>query len=338
MDPKHEINVDIGELEGFEFDIADSGNQADKFTKSMEALGQWAGRTMGHRIKTLILQQKEAGPTEPPYPDKGDEKEKAIWNKKYDQYLKEDSKYKDYKSKIFTIMVAMCTKAMKNRVKAEDKFEQAEDDSDVLVLSEMIKSLSYSASDLKYPQMQAVEALMNLILARQQEGEDLVDYYRRFNNLADILELTFGDLNPVKIAEKDTDYALNQPKVLAEERKKLLAFMFMNGADKKVFGYLMKSLKSDYSLNNDQYPETVEDALQVLAMNLPRSKVADGKKTGNMGTETSFNQVAGTNRKCWYCQEEGHVKKQCEKWKKDKDKKSGSTGSFSGQQVVLWSG
>ena len=172
MDPTQEI--DIEDLKGFVYDIAVGGTQADGFAKTNEAMGQYVGRVYGQGMKTLVLQQKEAGPTVQEYPESGSEKEKAIWNKKYDLYLKEDAKYKDYKSKVFTLIKSKCTKAMKNRVEAEDGYEKAEEESDVIKLLGMIKKLFFSASDLKYPYMKAAEALKSLVLARQRESPRVV--------------------------------------------------------------------------------------------------------------------------------------------------------------------
>ena len=52
-----------------------------------------------------------------------------------------------------------------------------------------------------------------------------------------------------------------------KERRKFIAFMFMDGADKKQYGCLMKSLEMDHSLGKtDVYPDGIESALQVLIL------------------------------------------------------------------------
>ena len=313
MDPEQETKVDIAELKEHVYDIADGGKQADRFTKTTKAIGQYVGRVYGREMKTLVLQQSEAGPTVPVYPKNGDDQAKAIWSKEYDQYVKKRERYADYKNKVFTTIMGQCTKAMKNRVEADDKYE-------------------------------ATQAWKDLVCARQQEQEDIVDYYRRFLNLVEITDGMYGEVAPVKIAEKDKNYMKSKEKVLKEAREEFLAFMFLDGADRKVFGYLMKSLRNDYTLGNDKYPVTIEDALQVLTMNLPRKKV-DGK-SGNGSQATSFNQSGGTNLKCWYCEEAGHIKKDCPKKKKEMEAKEKSeagekketTGESYALKQVSWSG
>ena len=115
-------------------------------------------------------------------------------------------------------------------------------------------------------------ALKRLVTARQHEKEDLVDYYKRFQSLMEMVERAYGDLAPAVLAEKDQAYKVDAEGAMAE-RNKMLAYMFLDGADKTVFGYLVKNMGylvknmgNDYALGNDTYPEDVESALQVLLL------------------------------------------------------------------------
>ena len=263
MEPEQETKVNIAELKEHVCDIAGDGVQADHHTKATKAIGQYVGRVCGHEMKTLVSQLSESGPAVPVYPKNGDDEQKAIWSKEHDQCVRKREWHADYKSKVFTTIMGQCAKAMKNRVEASEKHDAAENDSDIIVLLGIVKGLAFSASDLKHPAMQAAQAWRNLAVVRQQEDEDVVDCHRRFLSLVEIAEGTHGDMAPVKIAEKDANYAKSKVKVLAAEREKLSAFMFLDGTDKKVFGYLMKNLKNDHTLGNNMCPQTMEDALQV---------------------------------------------------------------------------
>ena len=196
MEPEQETKLDIAELKEHVYDIAGGGLQADWYTKTTKAIGQYVGRVYGREMKTLVLQLSEAGPETPDYPKNGDEEQKAIWSKEYDQYVKKRERYADYKGKVFTTIIGQCTKAMRNRVEAAENFETAEDDSDVIILLMIIKDLAFNASDLKYPHMRAAQAWKDLVLARQQDNEDIVDYYRRFLNLVEITEGMYDEIAP----------------------------------------------------------------------------------------------------------------------------------------------
>ena len=72
---------------------------------------------------------------------------------------------------------------------------------------------------------------------------------------------------------------------------KLLAFLFMDGADRKIYGFLMKNLAWDCALGNGMYPVTMEDALQVFALNTPRTITSNKGKIAATGLENCLPQV-----------------------------------------------
>ena len=87
----------------------------------------------------------------------------------------------------------------------------------------------------------------------------------------------------------------------------MLAFMFMDGTDKKLFGFLLKKLADDFALGDGKYPENAEEALQVLTLHMERPKLK-GKKDDEP-IHLSFAQ--GRKSKCWKCGKEGHLKRDC---------------------------
>ena len=68
-----------------------------------------------------------------------------------------------------------------------------------------------------------------------------------------MVELSYGDHKP-----KDDDTL---------KRRKFILMMFIEGVDKKQYGYLLKKLETGYSLGSkDVYPEGIKDALQILTL------------------------------------------------------------------------
>ena len=114
--------------------------------------------------------------------------------------------------------------------------------------------------------MQAVNAWKNLAKVWQQEDESLVDYYKRFMGMVEMVERTYGKVAPVVIAKKNPKYSMQASKILDEERDKMLTFLFMDGARKKQYGFLLKDLSNDCAVGNMNYPDSVEDGLQVLTL------------------------------------------------------------------------
>ena len=75
----------ISELKSHVYGLANS-KQADQYTKMTKAIAEYVGRVYGHEMKVLVSLGREMEPEEPDYPtDATNEKEKAIWSKKYDR-------------------------------------------------------------------------------------------------------------------------------------------------------------------------------------------------------------------------------------------------------------
>eukprot|EP00977_Amphora_coffeiformis_P018078 scaffold6161_cov158-Amphora_coffeaeformis.AAC.1 len=101
----------------------------------------------------------------------------------------------------------------------------------------------------------------------------------------------------------------------------MLAYMFMEGANKKLFGYFMKNMQDDYALGNDNYPTDVESALQVLllyqeGMQKKTSKKEPWANEPNPGQiELAFAQMTKNDKRkrglCFKCGKKGHKEADC---------------------------
>ena len=148
----------------------------------------------GNELKFLVTRGKEWQPTEPAFPNPNEddyEKKKAIWSKDYDSWKKCLEEYQVQKGKVFNIILGRCDKAMLNRLESHKKFEAWEESSDVTALLAFVKECMYGGHFLKYPPMQAVRALKSLVLARQDENEDAVQFYERFCGLVEAAKVYF---------------------------------------------------------------------------------------------------------------------------------------------------
>jgi len=304
----------IAELKGKEYSMAagTKGGQADKYTQVTRAIGDYVGRVFGREMKILVINGKETTHEEPEYPKNDNKGDVAMWSKKYDQYTADAKAYKKNKEKVFVIVIGQCDKAMRNRIESLEEHEEMEEKSDVIKLLRMIKDVAFDSNDRKYPPMQAAQAWKNLCLVRQGDNEELLDYYKRFMALLEMVERTYGKVSPEEVAKKENNYAKKKAETIKEAKDKMIAFMFMNGARYKTFGFMMKNLSEDYALNAGKYPETVEDALQVLTL-YEETMFKKIKTREEQTMSMSFTQTE--TRKCWKCGKVGHVKTNCPEMK-----------------------
>ena len=294
MKIKSEAVDGLIEFKGYDFDLTDA-REAYKYDDVVQKIGECVGRVYGKEMKALVISNFEAAYTTPTYPtgdDLTDEK-KSIWNKEYDLYMKKLDLCEDWKAKVFVVVYGRCTKAMKNCIEKLGNFEDIEKDYDVVELLKMIKRQIFEANERKYSSLWMVQAWKKLLTCKQNDDEDLIDYYQRFVGLVQVVEIAYGNISPQGNDKK--------------EQRKFIAFIFMDGADKKQYGCLMKSLETDHSLGKtDVHPDGIESALHLLIL---YSEIALKKKKKKK--QVTMVQAGA----CWECGSTDHYKKDCPKYK-----------------------
>ncbi len=327
---------DNNSLDKAVYGLEGAGKQADQYNKTTQAIAEHVGREYGHSLKMLVLKGREPTFDKPVYPTSGSAEEKAIWSKEYDRLIKKTEKYEEDKAKVFNLILGQCEKPMKNRVEAVEEYEDIEDGSDVVKLLQSIKEIAYQSSDKKYPPMQAWLSLKALMNISQKSNEDLRDYYKRFEGVVEMAELSYGVISPVENAKKTKDYAKSKSAAIEKERDKVLAYIFMQGADRQQYGSLMYGLGKDHSLGNDNYPASVEEALEVLTMNTKKMK-----KTGTNATKANGDslELAFAQMDKKEARKKGICYKCLEKWSpghKCGDKKGGKQENGAAQHMMTW--
>ena len=274
----------------------------------MKKVGQYVGRVHGRDMRSLVISNVEKVFTKPTYPtgDTANDEKKAVWNKEYDQYMKKMDIYEEQKAQVFVVIIGRCTMAMSNRIEKLGNYEDLEKDHDVVGLLKVIKQQIFDANEKKYICVRSVVNWKQLMRCKQNDNEDLIDYYHRFCRLIEAVELSYGNIKPKGNSEK-------------KDRHKFIAYLFVDGADKAQYGKLLKDMETDYSLDKaNVYPDSIESALQVLILySEKRLKYEQRKK--KKGKDKSFVQAG---KACWECGSEKHQRKDCPKYKARKAKES----------------
>ena len=87
--------------------------QANNYTWTTKAIAKHVGPVHGNEMRQLVLNGKESTPTEPTYPDGTNVtgKDKAIWGKRHDLFLKQEVQCKDQKAKCLPLSTANATRS-----------------------------------------------------------------------------------------------------------------------------------------------------------------------------------------------------------------------------------
>ena len=115
-----------------------------------------------------------------------------------------------------------------------------------------------------------LEAITALIMIKQKDGEDLLDYVKRFKQVRTTYKSYLGTslfndyveaLQAYTAAADDAARTAIKTKTFEE----FLALLVLNGAAKGEYGELMKQLNMQKSMGQDQYQRTSTAAVDILA-------------------------------------------------------------------------
>jgi transcriptional regulator with AAA-type ATPase domain len=139
-----EVSIGVSHKSSLQGNIAELGNnvyqygtrdQGDKFTRTTEAIANYAGREYTKEMRLLMKNQKEKEPKEPIMWDK-EEAKLPFMMKKYKTELKQfyfkQERYEEHKAKIFVIVKGQRTLNMKNKVEILQGHDSKEANDDVI--------------------------------------------------------------------------------------------------------------------------------------------------------------------------------------------------------------
>jgi hypothetical protein len=215
--------------------------------------------------------------------------------------------------------------------------------------------------------VQTTDTILQFLSLKQEHGETLVDYAKRFKQSVDNFKAIFGKSILDEYIEKTDDYKNGKPEEKKDQVKGSFSswttYVYLKNCDGNKYGSLKRSLQSQYALGNNQYPKTVSKMTDALTNHQwdDKYKAAENKKKENNNTggknsnDTSQDgkllaqtvtppvEKDTSNITCFCCGEKGHYSSICEKREeipkdkwfviKEKDKSSDKKVGWSGTQV-----
>ena len=114
-----------------------------------------------------------------------------------------------------------------------------------------------------------------------------------------------------------------------------MAYMMIRNSDQAKYGSLLNGMVSQFSMNNNQYPVNIRQAMDILSnhkhdshkMRRDRSRQKDDKDETTKTNEASFAQSENM-KMCYRCGKAGHMSPKCPE--KDKIPREGRLGDTQG--------
>ena len=210
--------------------------------------------------------------------DETDEKKRTIAQDgidiKYQEELRRHLDRKDnldqgLKKAYSLIYYGYCTKTMQTRIEEHPPFATKIEDNPIALL-EAIQTLTHDPIRAQNPMISKLTAMRNFLNIKQQPEESLLDYFKRLKQAKDVFKSHVGSRIFRENVEKTEKYqqqtdAKQRAQMIEDDFEETCALVFLQGSDQSKYGSLMRGFISQYSLANDQYPKTLQAAVDVLS-------------------------------------------------------------------------
>ena len=161
--------------------------------------------------------------------------------------------------------MSYCSKEMVNRI--EEVSEYTKIKNNPYELLDEIKKKMYGAGRSKYAFVGLTEQIDRILNTKQDDGENLVDYTKRFKQVRDNAKGSLGKKFLESFIKNTKEYKDNEELGNSKECKQMIktsirawmAFLLLRNADNRKYGSLKRGFQTQHSLGNDQYPKTVTE-------------------------------------------------------------------------------
>jgi hypothetical protein len=283
----------LGALEAFGSLIftVNTGDQAENYIRTFEKLSEYSLMTYGKDMRNLVKYGKEKTFTEPAFPSSelrsADRLHEVKYKEELAKYNRDKDKYDEQKTFVFGIIIGQCSPMVQDRLNADPAFAQVEMDSDVVKLLKMLHAMSHSTMGKQEPNWALVTVLRRLLTMQQQKHDTVNNYYLRFKSNAAVLQAQWGAFYPPHmVSSTDED-------VIAKASEAIITSIFLANSDNSRFRSLKERLNNDFLGGKDNYPKTLDKAVDLLTYNQDHSNRALQSivaKSIGAGFEASFAQ------------------------------------------------
>ena len=222
--------------------------------------------------------------------------EMDAYKDKKDEIKKRKEKIREGRPYARDVLLAQCTREMKERLKAMEDYDRVIEESDVISLLKMIKACGLDYSEDGYIVHNAVHVLRELLTYTQDRDQTNQDYRDELD--ARYLKLVQIGGNLGRLFEFSDEKHSDLP--TEELRERLMTVMMIDQACEERFGSFKKDRIEDAHLGRNDYPATRSRAAIALDNHnseVLKPKARIGGNRDDLTPNASFAQVSGLKGK-----------------------------------------
>ena len=265
--------------------------------------------------------------------------EMDIYNDEKKEGLKVSKAIRDGRKYAKGVILAQCTREMREKLTTKDTFEEVTRDSDIVSLLRLIKTCGLDFSDDDYLIQNAVHVLRDLLTYTQERHSSNHDYREGLDTRVQKFEQMGGRLSTI-FSLKDDVYSKCSPN---EIKERIMAVIMIDQSCEERFGDFKKERNRDAHLGRNDFPATRNRAAVALDNHcdfVPKAKPSIGNGGRDDATSSSsFVQYPAKAKdgsdlvkgkdgglyphiQCHNCNRYGHYKGSCPKKRREKKRKN----------------
>ena len=241
----------------------------DLFVTTAKEIGEYISRKYddaGEFRNAFIHLRYAEALTEPDRPTATDQLTILIWTEEMKEYRKKLRNCKKNEEKVFLLLLGQCSPTIVQRIEASPRWSNVSGANDVLGLLELIREAMYTGTTRRKDTTTLIEAATKLFAY----GMSLHDYFETFKGLVEIYEHHGGclgqDHTRMEVHLVDPNTTTHDEIALAKEKagEEFEAILFLSKANSKEYGSLLIDLYNHFAGDDNQYPETLNEAYDRL--------------------------------------------------------------------------
>jgi hypothetical protein len=270
----------INDMNGHVFECYRESQTMTQFTRTCKELQSYATihYKNGSDIQYTIRHFSDIVMTEPnDVSENATATQKRIWEKSVDHYVMRLERYRQNKDSLYAVIWAQCSSAMQAKLKTVEHYEKMDENLDCLELLKAIKGIAYKFETQGYIYLSLDDAKSEFYSYKQGRYESNSDYLTKFKSMLEVITHYGGNFgndlalvreemkrNKMKVSSLSIPGNSSYDKMISKAQERACALAFIKRADKHRYGALLVDLLNNYTRGNDQYPDNMTTAYNLL--------------------------------------------------------------------------